>query len=33
MFGILRLEFQSLERQNQNSNVWTDKARIPAFGG
>ena len=33
MFGILRLEFQSLERQNQNPSVWTDKARIPAFGG
>ena len=29
VFGRIRLEFQCLERYGQNSNVWTDKFRIP----
>ena len=32
MFGRIRLEFQCLERYGQNSNVWTDKIRIPRCG-
>ena len=32
MFGRIRLKFQCLERYGQNSNVWTDKFRIPIYG-
>ena len=32
MFGRIRSEFQCLERQGENSNVWKHKARIPMFG-
>ena len=32
MFGKVRSEYQCLERQGQNSNVWIDKARVPVFG-
>ena len=31
-FGRIRPEFQCLEGQEQNSNVWKDKVRIPMFG-
>ena len=32
MFAQNRTEYQCLERQDQKSNVWKDKARIPVFG-
>ena len=32
MFGRIRSEFECLERQGQNSNVWKDRARIPMSG-
>ena len=32
MFGRIRSEFQYFEVEGQNSNVLTDKPRIPVFG-
>ena len=32
MFKRIRSEFQCLEGQDKNSNVWKDKVRIPMFG-
>ena len=32
MFGRIRSEFQCLVRYGENSNVWTDTARIPIMG-
>ena len=32
MFGRIRKEFQCVERQDQNFNVWKDRARIPMSG-
>ena len=31
MFGQIRPEFQCLDNEDQNSNDWTDKARVPMF--
>ena len=31
MFGITRLEFQSLEWYGQDSNIWQEKANIVMF--
>ena len=32
MFGRIRQEFECLQEEDQNSNVWNDKVRIPIFG-
>ena len=31
MCGVIRPDFQCLEEQGQNFNVWKDRARIPVF--
>ena len=31
MFRKIRLEFQGLNKEGENSNVWKDKIRIPMF--
>ena len=32
MLGQIRAEFQSLEGESQNSDVWTEEVRFPMFG-
>ena len=32
MLGQIKPEFQCLQAEGQNSNVWTDKARMKMFG-